>query len=322
MNFKTLDLNLLVVLDALLREGSTIKAGLRLGMSQSAVSGALSRLRLALDDDLFLRRGQGIEPTDYATSLAVPLRLELERIEVLLTKPKLFDPASAAFGFRIAASDFFAELLMPQLAEVLCRLAPGVKVQMVELSPQNHMESLEVPGTDLLLVPKADVPDWVDWEPIFRNRFVVIARAGNPAIQNAAIAPGATLPLDAYCDLGHIVFSPAGNAKTMGDEALARIGRARKVMMSLPVFSAVCRAVSVSDGVALVPKGFADLVGPALGLLSYEAPMPVPKPLIIAAWRKASTENPAHRWMRGQIETILRALHDDAIPLLDAPPGR
>lgn len=107
VNFVTFDLNLLRVLDALLREGSTVKAGNRLGMSQPAVSSALSRLRHSLGDELFLRQGQGILPTDYARSLATPLREQLDRLEALLTGPGGFDPATAELIFRIAGSDFF-----------------------------------------------------------------------------------------------------------------------------------------------------------------------------------------------------------------------
>ena len=117
MNFATFDLNLMRVLDALLHEGSTVRAGEKLHLSQSAVSGALSRLRHALDDDLFVRRGNRLVPTDYAAALALPLREELERLENLLSRPKRFDPARAQEVFRISGSDFFAEILMPALGE-------------------------------------------------------------------------------------------------------------------------------------------------------------------------------------------------------------
>ncbi|MCC0036022.1 MAG: LysR family transcriptional regulator [Hoeflea sp.] len=102
MNLASFDLNLLRVLDALLREGSTVKAGLRIGLSQPAVSAALGRLRTALQDELFLRRGQGLEPTDYAKSLELPLRDILDGIELMFEKPKLFDPLTAQANFTIS----------------------------------------------------------------------------------------------------------------------------------------------------------------------------------------------------------------------------
>jgi DNA-binding transcriptional LysR family regulator len=104
MNLTAFDLNLLRVLDALLREGSTVKAGRRIGLSQPAVSASLSRLRSALNDELFLRRGQGLEPTDYAKSLELPLREMLDGLELMFEKPRIFDPLTASASFRFPAA--------------------------------------------------------------------------------------------------------------------------------------------------------------------------------------------------------------------------
>jgi DNA-binding transcriptional LysR family regulator len=119
LNFATFDLNLMRILDALLREGSTVQAGRRLNMSQSAVSGALARLRYALGDELFVRQGNRLVPTAYAKAIELPLREELDRLAVLFARSTAFDPATAEGTFRITASDFFAEMLMPPLADLL-----------------------------------------------------------------------------------------------------------------------------------------------------------------------------------------------------------
>ena len=111
MNMSAFDLNLLRVLDAMLREGSTVKAGARIGLSQPAVSSALGRLRQALGDELFVRQGKGMEPTDYARSLAIPLREMLDAMEALLWGAGEFDPGKAAQSFKLSGSDFFAEML-------------------------------------------------------------------------------------------------------------------------------------------------------------------------------------------------------------------
>lgn len=135
VNLATFDLNLLRVLDALLREGSTVRAGERIGLSQPAVSAALNRLRAALDDELFFRQGQGLAATDYARSLEEPLAMVLASIEALLARPGAFDAASSEASFRISGSDFFAEMLMPRLGERLLRLAPSMRVHLVDLVP-------------------------------------------------------------------------------------------------------------------------------------------------------------------------------------------
>ncbi len=158
MNLNGFDLNLLRVLNALLAEQSTVRAAERVGLSQSAVSAALGRLRGALDDPLFVRHGQRIVPTDFARSLEVPLKAILDDLESLLLQHGDFDPAAVAQSFKIAASDFFAVMLMPPLADILSRRAPQMQVQLVDLLPASYVGILERPGIDLALVPKNRLP--------------------------------------------------------------------------------------------------------------------------------------------------------------------
>ena len=143
INFVTLDLNLLRILDALLIEGSTTRAGQRVGLSQPAISAALGRLRHALNDDLFLRRGNRLDPTEYARQIEEPLRLALEQLETSLTGPLAFDPTVATDTFKLSGSDFFAEMLMPRLADTVYRRAPYMRVQLVDLVPDSSVDTLE-----------------------------------------------------------------------------------------------------------------------------------------------------------------------------------
>lgn len=306
MNFATFDLNLLRVLDALLREGSATRAGARLGLSQSAVSNALGRLRHALGDPLFLRRGNGLVPTDFAAALADPLREELNRLEGLLSPPAAFDPRSATGRFKIAGSDFFADLLMPRLGALLSREAPSMVAHLVDLVPQDYIASLESYDADLALIPDTDLPDWIAREPLFLSSFSVIARAGHPAL--AGLDDGAQMPLDRFCACGHVLFSPEGNVSAMGDAALARLGRTRRVVMTLPVFSGVCRVVADSDLIALVPTQMAHARAAAGGLRVLAPPMEVPAARIVGIWHRRSDQTPMARWMRRQVFDLLRAL--------------
>ena len=308
MNLRSFDLNLLLVLDALLREGSTVKAGERIGLSQPAVSAALSRLRHALDDPLFVRHGQGLVPTDYACELAIPLRVELDRLQALLAPPAAFDPSGASLTFRLAGSDFFGELLMPALAAHLGKVAPGVRVHLVDLVPERYVDSLERYEADIALVPDEPLPDWLEKRPLFHSGFVVIARKDHPEIRLSASTPGSVLPLDTFCSLPHILFSPQGRISAMGDAALAAVGRSRKVIMTLPWFMGVCRAVSQSDALALVPQQFAEVVAQVMGLDLYQSPVPLGTPQIIATWHRRTSANPAHHWMRDLVVSILSPL--------------
>jgi DNA-binding transcriptional LysR family regulator len=321
MNLRNLDLNLILVLDALLRDRSTTLAGQRIGLSQPAVSQALRRLRHSLNDPLFVRHGQRLEPTDYATSLATPLRELLDRLEGLLSGPEEFDPSVLVENFRISGSDFFADMLMPQLIDRMAKEAPNVIIQMVDLVPDNYVETLESYEVDIALIPQMNHPEWIEWQPLFNSSFAVIARKGNPRLARHRIGPGEIIPMDLFCDFGHILFSPEGNLRAMGDTALARVGRQRKVVTTLPTFHGVCRATARSDHVALIPQQLGHFVASDLGLEIYEPPMPMPLPLIGMIWHKRSSRSPPHRWLRSIIAELMTPLNEGEPPLPTAKEG-
>lgn len=308
MDFTAFDLNLLRVLDALLREGSTVKAGERLGLSQPAVSAALGRLRFAFDDELFVRQGTRIVPTERATMLAVPLREELERMESLLAIGTAFDPAKASFGFRIAGADFFSETLMPRLSAEIAREAPGIRLHQVDLVRDVYVESLEQFKADVALHPEQAVPDWVSRRRLLRSPFVLIAARGHPAIAASGVRPGEEIPLDLYCDLGHVLFSPEGNVAADADGPLSRVGRSRRVTVTLPFFFSICRTVSRTELVSLVPVHVAEPFADDMKLDLYRPPVPIPAPLLVATWHRRNDASPAHRWMREKIFSILEPL--------------
>jgi DNA-binding transcriptional LysR family regulator len=319
MNFATFDLNLMRVLDALLREQSTVKAAQKLNLSQSAVSSALSRLRHALDDQLFVRRGNRLVPTDYAQNITLPLREELDRLEALFAQPKSFDPANEHMSFRIAASDFFAELLMPVLANDMANTAPHIKPKLIDLVPNRYIQTVEQGSSDLALIPDEPVGNWAEKEVLFHSAFAVIARRNHPTLQKANIQAGEMMPLDMFCDLRHALFSPEGNTSAMGDAALAKLNRTRQVGMTLQVFSGVCRVVSESDMIALIPWQLGSKWANQMQLDIFVPPVHIPVVKIVGVWHKRSTNNPAHRWVREQIFTEMKKL--DAIqPDLSAWP--
>jgi DNA-binding transcriptional LysR family regulator len=308
MNLSGFDLNLLRVLDALLRDESTVKAGERVGLSQPAVSSSLNRLRAALGDPLFVRKGQRIVPTDYAKSLEVPLRQTLDGVEALLAGPGQFDPSAARQSFKISGSDSWAELLMSTLARRLVAEAPGVKAQLVDLVARDHIATLEKIGVDLVLLPKTQFPAWVDGAQAVECRFVVIARQGHPRLMRNGIAPGEVIPLDLFCDLGHAVFSPEGNLKAMTDTALAQVGRERKVVVTLSTQGGVCDVVIDSDLIGILPEPFAQRMAQRLRLDIYQAPVPLGPARIFLIWHKRNAANAAHAWFRNLVLDVLRPL--------------
>lgn len=309
MNIASFDLNLLKVLDALLSEGSTVRAAERLHLSQPAVSAALGRLRHETGDPLFVRQGTGLVPTDFARGLALPLREILERIETEMSAAA-FDPATSSHVFRIATSDFFAETLVPQLAQRVMREAPGMRLQIVDLMPEDYTATLERREIDLALFPVGDPPDWLVTRRLFESRYHVVARQGHPRLARAGIAPGDVIPLDLFCDLGHAMFSSVGSFSSLGDAALAELGRQRRVVLTAPFFYGVARAVAGSDLVALLPHHFAEATRVPMRLEIYAPPMEVPPTPIHLIWHGRSDNSPAHRWLRELIVALLAPLSD------------
>ena len=310
VNLSSFDFNLLRVLDALLQEHSTVKAAKRLNVSQPAVSAALARLRGALDDELFFRRGQGLEPTAFALSLEADLREVMDRIGRLIQGHEAFDPRIAQNRFRISGSDFFAEMLMPRLADHLQTMAPLVRVHLVDLVPDNYVDTLERYEVDLALIPKANFPDWTDSQPVFRSSFSVIARTGHSRLIEAGLRTGDVMPIDLFCDIGQVLFSPEGKETAMGDEALARVGRKRQVVMTMPVFSGVYRAVAGSELIALLPTALAHQVARSVGLEVLQPPIPIAQAQLMQVWHRRFTSSPAHAWLRNQIADLLLSLED------------
>ncbi|MEL6296674.1 MAG: LysR family transcriptional regulator [Pseudomonadota bacterium] len=308
-NLSSFDLNLLRVLDALVIEQSTVRAGERLGLSQPAVSGALKRLRLSLGDELFFRSGQKLEATEFALSLKEPLQEVLSRVEALISARDAFDPATAEHRFRISGSDFFAEMLMPALAEHLTAHAPSLRVHLVDLVPDDRVGTLASHDVDFALLPETPLPDWAEGEPVFSSSFSVIARKAHPRTTELALAPGDVMPLDLFCDLGHVLFSTEGNPKGLGDEAVARIGRERRVAMTLPVFSGVYRAVAGSDLIALLPSALAHRIAESANLNVFEPPIPVDPASLVLIWHRRFSESPPHLWLRSRIIELLHPLN-------------
>jgi len=306
VNLANFDLNLLRVLDALLREHSTVRAGDRLGLSQPAVSAALGRLRHALDDPLFVRQGQGMVPTSFALSLETRLRATLQELEVLLRGPDAFDPGAAQFDFRISGTDFFSTMLMPALISRIEKRAPRVRLQLVDLVPDSYVETLDRYEVDLGLIPLQEFPAWLDHERLFQARFVVIARTGHPRLHG--VSPGDTMPLDLFCALDHALCSPEGKFQGLGDVALAGQGLSRRVAITVPVFNGVFNIVTNSDLIALVPSVLARHLQPQGGFTLYEAPIPLPSPHLCMIWHRRMTVDPSHQWMRAQVADILKPL--------------
>ncbi len=308
MNFAAFDLNLLRVFDAVMRERSVTRAGEQIGLSQPAVSAALNRLRFLLDDQLFVRRGNELPPTPRAEELAQPVREAMESVERALVGDRRFDPRTLERTYTLLGADFFSMLLMPSLSERLAVEAPGVRLRLLDSGRAEIDRLLQDDAVDIALEAwEGRAAAWVSSQRLFQGTFVIVAAKTLPALVEAGVKPGEALPLDLFCSLPHALRTKDGGLEGRLDEALAEIGRSRRVVLGLPHFYAVALAAARGGVIAALPGPFAEAFAEGLGLHCYLPPMPGPSQEVRMYWHRRHDAHPAHRWLRGQVVAALRA---------------
>jgi DNA-binding transcriptional LysR family regulator len=315
MNLASFDLNLLKVLDALLREGSTVAAGRRVGLSQPAVSAALGRLRHALGDPLFVRHGPRLEPTDHARGLAGPLREILDRAEEVLAGPARFESARARDVFHLSASDFFTEMLVPPLMARLGAVAPRVGLRVTDRFGPGRLHETRDARSDLLILPEeSGPPGWLDWTPAFRSGFEMVARAGHPALEAAGVGPGEAPSLDLFCALPQVRYAPRDETEGLEDLILAGLGRRREVRLAVPDFGSIQRVVAATDLVGILPRRLAAKAAAGEALWAHPLPFRVPHLMLGLYWPKRLASSPPQAWLRSEVLELLRPLDDGEGP--------
>ncbi|MDF2117980.1 LysR family transcriptional regulator [Roseiarcaceae bacterium H3SJ34-1] len=317
MNFRNFDLNLLRVLNGMLIARNTTRVGEMLGLSQPAVSAGLARLRDALGDPLFIRQGNTLVPTSLALNLQEPVRTALMNLEHALSGGGNFDPATNARAFTLAGSDYFTEMLMPELANVLMNTAPNVTLKTLPADVAQAATLLAADSADVVLLIPAQVPDWIEQVPVFHSSFVVAARNGHSRLQAAGLAWGQTLPIELFCGIPHAVFSVQEDFARLEDQALSRLGRERRITVSVAGFYGVGRVLAQSDLLGVLPTRFALSIARRLGLQLYRLPLEMPMMRLQLYWHKRDTFNREHAWLRGIILNLLAPLDELNFPLLE-----
>ena len=290
-DIRTLDLNLLKALDALLETRSVTRAAAELGLTQPAVSGMLVRLREAFQDPLFVRAQRGILPTPRAEALALPLKAALRDLGALL-QPEAFDPASAELTVSIAATDYAQRVVILPLLLTLRREAPGIRVAVRPVDMAQLPQQLERGGLDMALITPEMAPDHLRARRLFDERYVCVLRAGHPAAR-------APLDLDTFCRLDHAIMSHDGTQfQGATDRALDLVGRHRRVVVTVPSFGFLIDLLRSSDLCALLPGR---LVQGLVGLAVVEPPLAVPGFTKLLVWHERTQLDPAMSWLRSRL---------------------
>ncbi|MEX0853573.1 MAG: LysR family transcriptional regulator [Bauldia sp.] len=309
VNWNSLDLNLLRVLDAMLHERNTTRVGERIGLSQPAVSAALKRLRQVLDNPLFVREGNRMVPTPLAESLEEPLRQALARIERTLSGGAPFDPARSTRLFRLAGDDYLSETLLPGLMALLSKRAPGIRFQVLPTNPNRLAQQLAESSIDMaVLRADEEPPDWMDHALALHASPTVVACKRNKRLTRAGVKDRETIPIGLFCDMPHVFFSPEGKLAGREDAALAKIGRQRRIVLTVPDFFSVARVVAQTQLLGLIPDRFAHSVASQLGLRIYALPFKMPLVPLALYWHRRHTSDAEHRWMRERILELLEPL--------------
>ena len=297
-----LDLNLLVVFDAIMRDRSVTRAGQRLGLSQPAMSHALTRLRHMLKDELFVRSPNGMMPTPRAEELAAPIRAALDGLQQSL-EPVQFDPSRATASFRIAVDNYAAIVLVAPIAAHVARNAPGVKLDFRPSGTIDVLERLDRSELHLAMGPLGVQGERFSRRRLLQDQFVVVHRKGHPAAkaQEFSTEKLATLP---QLEISSAQFGP--------DFAETGFGRSKpglKPAMRAPFLSAA-QILATSDLVAVLPLNVAKSMTRSHHLVFHRlsrSPKPIEAAMI---WLRRLDNQPAHAWLRDVVSRVTGELQD------------
>lgn len=301
-----IDLNLLVVFDAVMQERSVTRAGRGLGLSQPAMSHALARLRNMLQDDLFIRSPKGMIPTPRAEHLALPVRAALDGLLQAL-EPTQFDPSTATRNFRIAVDNYAAVVLVGPFAACVTRTAPKVTLEFRPSGTLNILDLFDRGELDLAIGSFAEPGERFSRHPLLQDEFVAVLRQDHPATGRHKLA------IETLAALPHLEISSAHHATHFIDEALGRRKLTRRVVLRAPFLSAV-RILVGSDMVCVLPRRIAEELVRHGSLVIR--PLSQASPIIETAmlWPRRLDNQPAHRWLRQAVGLMTEDLRSSQRP--------
>jgi DNA-binding transcriptional LysR family regulator len=250
MNLRAIDLNLLVALNALLTDLHVTRAADRIGLSQPAMSNALSRLRHIFNDGLLVRTANGMQATPRALELAEPVKRVLRQLERILDSESSFDPATTTRSFSVRLSDLLSRLLLPAVCNTLKTTAPFVHLDVVHYSPTQTVEALEKDEIDLAISMGLVHSNAIKSVVLMKDRMVCVMRDGHPAAQHP-------LTMETFLQAAHLKVSMSPTDLRFVDDVLARQGMTRRVAVNVPHWLLVPHVLRESDLLSVMPRRLA-----------------------------------------------------------------
>jgi DNA-binding transcriptional LysR family regulator len=298
MDLQQFDLNLLVALDALLKEKNVTRAGMRMNLSQSAMSGALARLRDFFQDELLVPAGKGMVLTPLAEELVQPVRdLLLQARSTIATKPR-FNAVTSQRHFSIAVSDYVASVLVVDLLRQVTVAAPNITF---ELRPFGREAAENLERLDFLVVPECYLSPSNPKEVLFEDTHTCITWTENPHV-------GATMSVDQYLSLGHVVVRIAEGGTNYDERVLRSMNHKRRIEVVTPSFDLAPQLVVGTERIATVPTRLATKYASWLPIRLLPVPIEIPPMVEVLQWHQAHDRDPAHIWFRARLREAVASL--------------
>lgn len=289
-----MDLNLLVVFDAIFSEGGITPAARKLHLTQPAVSHALNRLRDALGDPLFVREGRAVVPTPTARNLARPVRDILRDVDLMLSDLNRFDPTTTPHKFTLGMRDVSEPLLMPALQRSISAEAPQIDLASIQTDRRALESELANGHLDVALDMHLPVSDKILRQRVQFDPLVVVCRAGHPRLNIHAT-------LEDYLAEGHILATVRRSGGGIEDMELSRHGLSRHIQLRCQHYFAALEVVRHNDLVLTMPRGYAEVANRAGDFLILPFPLDLPPPEGYVYWHENVDDDPANQWLRRHI---------------------
>ena len=298
-----IDLNLLVVFDAVMQERSVTRAGRRLGLSQPAMSHALARLRHMLRDDLFIRSPEGMIPTPRAEQLDLPIRMALEGLTDSL-QPKDFHPHTAARDFRIAVDNYTAVVLVGPLVKRIAKAAPLVTLDIRPRGTLNILGQLDRGELDLAIGPFAERAERFSQQKLLRDEYVAVMRKNHP------LASAQALSSEEFATWPYLEISSFHYSTDFIDDALAQRKLTRRIALRAPFISAA-QILGTSDMISAFPRRIAKEFIRHRPLVARPLPHTSAIYEVAMIWSRRLVNQPAHRWLREIVGLVTKGLRSE-----------
>jgi DNA-binding transcriptional LysR family regulator len=294
----SIDLNLLIALDALLTEGSVLGAAQRMNLSPPAMSRTLGRIRRTFGDEILVRAGREMMPTPRALELRSRVRALLEDAQAVMRPDADLDPSTLARSFTIRASDYVAGVFGVPLQVIATREAPQVTLRFADQGKED-VSALREGRIDLDVGVLGDIGPEIRVQTLLRDRFVAVLRRGHPLLKGRMTARR-------FAAAAHVSASRRGLNRGPIDDALAALGLSREVKFVVPGFHAAMLTAAASDIVASVPLAVA-ATAERLGLQIRHVDLPVATPeiAIAQAWHPRFDKDAGHRWLHTAVRRAL-----------------